>query len=232
MESFSQEITALLEEFYRSILGFIPDLLALIVIIISGVIISLIFKFLTYRALHVLKFDSWSEHIGIRSMFEKAEIEKTPSKLASSIVYYLLLMLFIMTGLSKLHISGVDAFISSFLIYLPRFFSALAVLVLGYLFAGFLSRAALLAAVNLGVAYAKPISELIRVFFLIFVFAMALEQLAIATRIVVTAFTLLFGAVALGLALAFGLGGRDAAGKIIESMSEEKKKNMDDIEPL
>jgi hypothetical protein len=47
-------------------------------------------------------------------------------------------------------------------------------------------------------------------------FAMALEQLEIAKTIVIAAFVIAFGAVMLGLAIAFGLGGRDAAKRVLE----------------
>ena len=57
----------------------------------------------------------------------------------------------------------------------------------------------------------------------IFVIAGIFEILDIASEIVIWAFILVFGAVCLALALAFGLGGRDVAGRYLEKWLEEKK---------
>src|SRR5206468_6475727 len=56
---------------------------------------------------------------------------------------------------------------------------------------------------------------------------MILEQLKIAHDIVVTTYTLLLGAIALGAALAFGLGGRDVARQMLEGAYEKGQENKD-----
>jgi hypothetical protein len=58
---------------------------------------------------------------------------------------------------------------------------------------------------------------------------MALQQLGVATGIVTTAFAILFGAVALGLALAFGLGNRDLAGEVTREWYERIRAERDEI---
>jgi hypothetical protein len=59
---------------------------------------------------------------------------------------------------------------------------------------------------------------------------MALQELGIGTEIVTTAFAILFGAVAFGLALAFGLGNRDLAGQITRAWYEQFRAESDAIE--
>jgi hypothetical protein len=58
---------------------------------------------------------------------------------------------------------------------------------------------------------------------------MALQQLGIATNIVTTAFAILFGAVALGLALAFGLGNRELAAQITREWYERMRAEREAI---
>jgi len=57
---------------------------------------------------------------------------------------------------------------------------------------------------------------------------MALQELGIATEIVTTAFVILFGSVALAVALAFGLGNRDLAGEITREWYERYKKEREE----
>jgi len=60
---------------------------------------------------------------------------------------------------------------------------------------------------------------------------MALEQLGLATSVVLTAFAIAFGALMLGLAIAFGLGGRDAAKHLIERQLQAKQERDADAAP-
>jgi hypothetical protein len=60
---------------------------------------------------------------------------------------------------------------------------------------------------------------------LIFVGAIALRQMGIADEIVVIAFGLLMGAVAVAAALAFGLGGREIAARELENWLSRLRSN-------
>jgi hypothetical protein len=57
---------------------------------------------------------------------------------------------------------------------------------------------------------------------------MALQVLGIATDIVTTAFAILFGAIALAMALAFGLGNRDLAGQVTREWYEQYRLERDE----
>jgi hypothetical protein len=113
----------------------------------------------------------------------------------------------------------VDAFsrlATDFFGYLPHILAALLILLIGFLLGNFLARAAVLAMVNAGFASAHLVGSGVRLLIAIFAFAMALDQLQIARNIVTTAFAIAFGALMLGAALAFGLGGRDVARQVLE----------------
>jgi hypothetical protein len=70
--------------------------------------------------------------------------------------------------------------------------------------------------VNAGLPGARLLSGTLRVLVIAIGAVMALEQLGLATTVALTAFAIAFGALMLGLAIAFGLGGRDAAKQLIE----------------
>ena len=88
------------------------------------------------------------------------------------------------------------------------------IFIIGYVIAGFVSRAVLIAAVNSGYHYAKIIAEAVRLCLIVMILAMVLEQLNVAPSIVNAAFSIMFGGVVIALAIAFGAGGIDAARKI------------------
>lgn len=63
---------------------------------------------------------------------------------------------------------------------------------------------------------AKVIATPLKIAIIILAAAMGLRQMGVANEIITTGFTLLLGALAVGAAIAIGLGGKDAAGKLVE----------------
>jgi hypothetical protein len=117
---------------------------------------------------------------------------------------------------------------SEFVHFVPRLFVALVILAAGFVLANFAWRATLLTAVNANIPSARVLSGGARFLVLLLAVAMALEQLGIAQHVVVTAFAIAFGAVMLGLAIAFGIGGGGVARRIVEEHFPEKPKTKDD----
>jgi small-conductance mechanosensitive channel len=134
---------------------------------------------------------------------------------------------FTLVGISVLGIPELHEQISRLFQFLPEVFVAILVLLIGALAATFLSRAALLAAVNAGYRSPQLWSGSIRFVILILAISMALEQIGLAKQTVIAAFSIVFGALMLALAIAFGLGGRDLARRTLERYLGEKKKDKE-----
>ena len=140
-----------------------------------------------------------------------------------------------LAGISFLGIAGLQQQIAEFFLFLPRFFVALIMVFLGMLAAGFFARAALLAAVNADMPSPHLLSDAVRVVIVVLAVAMAFEELGLAQRTILIAFTLVFGALMLGLAIAFGMGGRDLARQFLErrlSTAGTRQKKTDEPSPL
>jgi len=104
-----------------------------------------------------------------------------------------------------------DRMVEAFFLYLPRVFVAGIILAAGLTLANFLARAALLLAVNEDLPAPRLLAGALRLLVNLLALAMAMEQLGVARSIVTVAFAILFGALMLALALAFGLGGKEFA---------------------
>ena len=109
--------------------------------------------------------------------------------------------------------------------FLPEVFVAILIMFLGVAIANFLSRTALLAAVNAGHPSARILSWSIRFVIWILAITMTLEELGLARQTVISAFSIVFGATMLGLAIAFGLGGQNLARKALERYFGDAKKD-------
>ena len=104
----------------------------------------------------------------------------------------------------------------------------------GLVAASFFSRAALLAAVNADSPSPRLLATLIRTIIVLFTVTLAFEQLGIGERTILVAFAIAFGGLMLGLALAFGMGGRELAKQFLERrfLKERQEQRQDELSPL
>ncbi len=234
MTDFLELILEPLEDVFHTIRQFLPNLLAMLVILIIGLVVARVLRAVLVRILTAIKFDSWSDRMGMTSLMRKGDLWAKPSRALGSILYWIMIIVALMMGLSALKIRAVDHLVEQFFLYLPRAFSAVLILLVGYVLAGFISRAVLISAVNSGYQYAKLIAEAIRLLLTVLILAMVLEQLQVAPGIVLAAFSIIFGGIVLALSISFGVGGIEAAKRMIERETVEKDpdKAKDDIEHI
>jgi hypothetical protein len=221
-----------LKEVYSKFIKFVPNLLAMLVIILVGMLAARLVRAMLLKLLKAIKFDSWSDRMGLTSVMRKGDLWAKPAAAVGAFVFWLLIIASFLAGFSALNIRAVDGLIEHFVLYLPRVFSAILILVFGYIVTGFISRAILISGVNRGYRFAKLLAETVRILLIVLFIAMALEQLEVAPGIVVAAFSIIVGGIVLALAISFGVGGIDAARKIIEKETEAKEEGKKDIEHI
>jgi hypothetical protein len=232
MEAFINLILEPLQEVYLKFRAFFPNFLAMVLIIVAGIVLAWMVKTILLRLLKAISFDSWSDRMGLTTLMRKGDVWVKPSNAIGSFVYWIFLIISVMAGLSALKIQAIDVLVARFFLYLPRAFSAVLILVFGYIIAGFIGRAVLIAAVNSGYRYARLLAEAVKLLLTVLILAMALEQLEVAPSIVTAAFSIIFGGIVIALAISFGVGGIDAARRMIEKESEEKREEKKDIEHI
>jgi hypothetical protein len=180
-------------------------------IIIAGWVLAKIMKGLVFRFLLTVRFDIASEKAGIDDVLVRADIRQNPAELIAVLVYWLVLLATLVAAVSALGLSQVSEILTRCLVYVPKVIAAVVVLILGLFLASFLAGVVRAAAANAGMAENEALAALVRYAVVAFTAAVTLEELGIAPDLVRSAFIILFGAVALALALAFGLGCKDLA---------------------
>lgn len=223
-----------LQEVFLKFKAFLPNLLAMLVILLVGILLAKIFRIIVVKLLIAVKFDSWSDRMGFTTLIRKGDVWTKPSAILGAIVFWLLAIVTLMVGLSALKVAAIDQVVGHFFGYMPRVFSASIILVVGYILAGFVSRAVLITAANSGFHYAKLLAETVRVLLAVMTLAMVMEQLKIAPNIVIAAFSIIFGGIVVALAIAFGVGGIGVAKRMIEREATEKtaEEPKDEIEHI
>src|SRR6185369_8096524 len=209
-----QEIADALVQSWRNFASafvlFVPRLVAATIIFAGGFLVALLVRRVIQRVLTWVRFDRFTARTGASDMLRLSDMP-TAEVLIAKIVFWIVWIGFIVSAVDTLQFGPFQGLVQEFFRFVPRFLVALLVFTLGFLIGNFVWRATLLAAVNAGIPGARVISGAVRLLVIAIGVVMALEQLGLATAVVLTAFAITFGAPMLGAAIAFGLGGKDAA---------------------
>jgi hypothetical protein len=228
-----KELSQATHDIVHSIAQFLPRVLVMLVIVVVGWLIAYVLKAVVRSILQVTKFDKLSEDAGASQLLKKAALPPS-SELLSRFVFWVAWLGFILVGISVLGVVGFQEHIASFFAFLPRLFVALFVFFFGLLAASFFSRAVLLASVNANLPSPKILSLTIRVMIIVFAVSVGIEAVGVGQSTMLVAFAIVFGALMLGLALAFGLGGKDLARQYLERRfsSKDPEDRDDELSPL
>ncbi|MGZ3495573.1 MAG: mechanosensitive ion channel family protein [Thermodesulfobacteriota bacterium] len=219
--------TAIIESFNKflgKVLIFLPNLLAMVTILIIGFLIAWAVKVLLLRFLKAIQFDRVSKQWGLSDVLSKGGVAYSPVSLLTRFFYWVIVLITLILGINALEVTATQKLITQFFNYLPNLFAAIIILVIGYLISMFLGQATLIAAVNAQMESAKILARAVRWFIIILSLTMALYQLGIAEKVIIAAFSIFFGGVVLALAVAFGWGGRDLAKDFLERLYKRREK--------
>ena len=227
------ELTQASQELVRGFAHYLPRLIVMLIVVFVGWVIAYLLKVLVRSILRLTRFSKLSENAGATQLLNQAALPSS-TELLSRFVFWVAWVGFILLGVSVLGIVGLQEYITRFFLFLPRLFVAVVILFFGLSAANFVSRATLLAAVNANFPSSRLLSISIRTIISIFAFSMVFEVLGVAEQTMLIAFGTVFGAVMLGMAIAFGIGGKDLAREFLEKrvITGKKEEKEDEPSPL
>lgn len=197
-----------------SLTRLIPGLFVMVVCIAAGLLLAFVLKRLVARLCVRLELDRRLREWGMAR--PKTEGQLSPSELLERLVKWTVLTLGFVIGLAALESTTASALASALLDFVPRAVIGLFILMAGIAGARALERRVLIEAVNLGLQSARLIGLGVRTLVIVFATAIALERLGLGGNIVVMSFGILFGGIVLALALAIGLGAKEAVSRSLD----------------
>ena len=215
-----EQFEILAESFRRlwlQLVAFVPRLAVAVLLLVAGWILAKGLRRLTVRALRLLRVDEAAERAGIDDFLLQGGVRSTTATLIANALYWIVTLTVILAVLSSLGLNTAAQLFDRLVAYVPNVIAAVMLLIFGTLLAQFIQTVTRTYLNNIGVAGADAISVLARWAVILFVVSAGLEQLAIGGQILVSAFQIAFGAFCLALALAFGLGGREWAARVLDS---------------
>ena len=216
-------IRASIDHGFSVFFGWVPHVLGFIAVLLIGWIVARMLGKLALRATHRAGLDR-ALHTGTGGNFLQRMLPG-PSWLVGRIVFWAIFLGAISLAASVLGVAALTAFVGAIWAYLPNVLAAVLIFLVASAIAG--GAVALVRRTMGDTGLGKIVATVVPILVLTIATFMILEQLKIAHDIVVTTYTLLLGAIALGSALAFGLGGRDVARQMLEGAYQKGQENKE-----
>lgn len=207
------------------IFDYLPQIIGALVILIIGYIVAKILQSIVYRLLRRLRFDH-ALHTSPAGRYI-VRIVESPSRVAAGLTFWIVFLVFITFAISALNLQVLNFIVDGLYAYIPRIIFAIVI----FLIASAISAGGdALALRILGrTPLARIVAAIIPTVTLGIASFMILDELQIASTIVTITYGAIMGAAALGLALAFGLGGRDVARDILEQAYAAGQRNNEPV---
>ena len=214
-----------IRQMMTKIMAYLPVLLGALLILIVGWIVAKIIRSIVDGVLKVVRFDTLVDKAGISEVLKKGDLKITARQVVTGLVYWLVMIMVLVMAANALGLPKASDILSNLFAYVPKVIAALLVLVVAMFLASFVSGIVRIAAGNANLPKPDLLVGISRWAIIVFAVTVSLAQLGIAPLLVTATFNIILAGIVLALALAFGLGGRDAAAKYIEELKERRHQN-------
>lgn len=216
------EITTWTEVFFHSfqsfgqkLLGTIPGILGAIIILLLGWLFAKFVAKGVARLLKLIKFDKLADKIKATDFLKKANVERSPSEVIGVFVYWILLLLVIISASDALGWAAVSGEVSKLLSLLPNVLVGIVFFVIGYYIASFVRDVIRGAASSMNIGAGKLISSFVFYLLLILITLTALNQAGVDTSIITGNLMLILGAILGAAAISYGFASKDVLSNIL-----------------
>ena len=215
LQSFSAILHSTLLVSLQRVLEFLPNLLSAILILVLGWGIAVVISMLTRRVFRSLMLDTLSERRGLRSTLSDIGIDTPLSSIASSFVFWIILLLMLEPLTEALRLTYLSHLVARLLAFVPSVLAAAVILVLGLSFARLFSASVTRTAKAADLEYAGALGSVARYFLSLIVVIVTLAQLGVQTAILTVIFAVILLSIGVASAMAFGTGSKAVVANIL-----------------
>jgi len=208
-----EAITQPASQMLNKILAVIPNLFAGGLVLVIAYVVAKIAAGLVSGLLAGVGFDSLPHRLGLPS--KEVAKGRSASEVAGLVLIVAIMMFATIEAFSLIGFTAAANLVAEFLVFSSHVLLGLLIIGLGLFLAKFVAEVIK----DTGLPNGTVLATIARVSILVFASAMGLGEMGLADDIIVLAFGLTLGAIAVALAIAFGLGGRDAAAQITSKWS-------------
>ena len=215
-------VTDPLREMLTRVMAYLPVLLGALIIFVIGWLVAKTLKRIVEWLLKTLHFETLAEKAGVSEAMRKGDLKMSVSQIISGLVYWLIMIMVLVMVVNALGMPKASDILERLFAYIPRVIAALFVLVVAMFLATFVSGIVRTTAANAKLPQPELLAGISRWAIIVFAVTISLAQLGIAPMFVTTTFNILLAGIVLALALAFGLGGKDAAARYLDELKQNR----------
>jgi Conserved TM helix len=197
----------------------LPALIGAAVILLTGYFLAKQIQRWADETLKRLDFNRVATAGGLDRAVVRAGSRLDPVRALTKLLFWLVMLVVILLASTALGLESINEMFGLMLAFIPTLIAAIVIVILGIIVGEFV-RGVIVASAG-GVAGVPTVAKLAKGAVIVISIFMALQQVGVAEEIVTAAFTLILGAAALAVGLAFGLGNRELAGEITRRWYEE-----------
>lgn len=212
-----------LSDSLSDIVSFLPKLFMAVVVLLVGWMLAKLARTGIIRLLTFLKFDKATEKSGLETFLKHADMDVSVAAILGNLIYWMIILVMIVTVANSLGLQMVADLFKNVVLYIPNVIVSILILVFGTILARFINRLVFAWLSNVEFSGALTVSTFSEYAMMVFVFFIAMEQLQIANELLTAAFIIAFGAVGLAFGIAFGLGAKEWAAKVVAEHLDNKK---------
>lgn len=201
----------------ESILSFLMDLGAAILILLIGWIIARVLRRILVKGLEKVKFEELAKKFKVDTLVSRMGADVTISGILGKVVYWVVLLIFAAAAGDALGWGMLSDGLGAFFGYLPTLMMAILIFIVGMYLADIVRRAVLAACESIGISGAKTIANIAYYVLVIFIAITALNQAGMDTSLITSNLTVIFGSILLAFAISYGLASRNIVGNLLSS---------------
>jgi hypothetical protein len=221
VQAWIDTLATALQQVWSRFLGFLPELLGAIVIMIVGSIVASGLERLVERIIYHLKIDTLLRQMGLEAHLARANVRLNAGHFLGQIVYWFFVVVFLLAASDVLGFVALSTFLTGVLDYIPNVVIAALILLVSLVAANFVRGLVRASVMGARLHAGRTLGMVAWWGIVVFGFLAALTQLGVVVQIINTLITGLVAMLALAGGLAFGLGGKDHANQWMSRMKEE-----------
>ena len=202
------------------VLNFLPSLIGAIIVLIVGLIVASILRWLVEQVINGIKLDSLLRRIGLDGYLSRGGFRLNSAKFFGLLVYWFFVVVFVRSAAEILRLFGVSLFLQDVIAYIPNIALAVIIMLVAVVVGSFVRSLVRASVMGAKLHASKFLGTLSWWAIVIFGLLTALIQLGIATAIINTVITGLIAMIALAGGIAFGMGGKEYAAHLLEKFRE------------
>jgi len=215
-------------EFLLQIAGFLPKLAVALGVMIAGLLLAKLARFAIIKGLRALNFNVLTERAGLEEFMKQGGIETDTTGIFGLLIYWVVILASLIIAFNSLGLTYITELLGHVVMFVPKVIVALLILAFGAYFARFVGKAVVRYCKNIAIQDSDILGKLAQYAIMTFVVLIALDQINVGGDIVRQSFLIILAGVVFALALAFGLGGKDAAAEMIDRWWPGRRKSDGD----